>query len=184
MMVQALKVFVIGAAGAGKTEFIASMCVTDVISTSHSNEPPLVDFGRISIDDTMLVYLIGNKGAKLIQQTEDAIKQGLFSAYLVLIDPAKADDKNFIGTKTLIEVIRGRNKPFIIAASKRKDMESYSTAELRELLELPEAIPFLECDPMTDPDSAKRVLVELFKLMPQDDLVIAAIEKLRSQSES
>jgi uncharacterized protein len=187
-MADTFKIFVHGVTGCGKSTFIKAISEIDIkpgyrAEKSINEEPIDIDFGRVTIEeDKYIIYLFGYAGPQTFPKGENIIGQyEARFAYRIVANPiktAKNEDRQYEETKAIIEKTRGRNKPYILVSSKRKDTDSYSISELRGLFELPETIPLLECDLVTDSASAKRVLVELFKLLPQDVLVQAAIEKL------
>ena len=71
---QTVKMVVTGPFNAGKTQFIRSISEIDVVSTERriSSEPEKVkdattvamDFGRITVDEDLILYLFGTPGQK------------------------------------------------------------------------------------------------------------------------
>ena len=71
---QAVKMVVTGPFAAGKTQFIRSISEIDVVSTERKitntaervkdQTTVAMDFGRITIDDDLVLYLFGTPGQK------------------------------------------------------------------------------------------------------------------------
>ena len=71
---QTLKMVVTGPFNAGKTEFIQSVSEIDVVSTERKISSEIeriketttvaMDFGRITVDNEMVLYLFGTPGQK------------------------------------------------------------------------------------------------------------------------
>jgi len=71
---QTVKMVVTGPFNAGKTEFIRSVSEIDVVSTERritteaervkNSTTVAMDFGRITVDDDLVLYLFGTPGQK------------------------------------------------------------------------------------------------------------------------
>jgi uncharacterized protein len=193
-MAEFIYVFVHGVIGSGRSTFISAIDELNLKPSNHNDKSMRedivdIDFGRVTIEEQKyLLYLFAYVGEQLVPRVENHFIEVVHQlVYPLIVNSTKnleGEGNSYQTTKALVKEIRERNKPFLIASSKRKDAESYSIAELRDLLELPENIPLLECDPVSDPASAMRVLVELFRMLPQDDLILAAIEKLSENKEN
>jgi hypothetical protein len=186
-MTKIIYVMVHGEAEAGKSEFIRAISEIDIRPRAGGIEDmSAADFGRLWIEaGKFLLYLFANRGGKLFPDIENHLneEQRKHMVYCVLVNPSKIFDEkrnNYEKTKLIIEETGRRKRPFLIVANTRKNVESYTIGELCEMLHVPETIRFLECDPVSEPKSAKRIIVELLKMLPQDELVQAAIAKLEA----
>ena len=78
----------------------------------------------------------------------------------------------------LIDWVKQQGKPFLVVANKQDKDGARSIEEMRAALQLDDAIPLLPCSARTDPASVRHALIELLKLVPQDDVVQQAIANL------
>ncbi|MDX9953622.1 MAG: ATP/GTP-binding protein, partial [Anaerolineae bacterium] len=84
---QTLKIVVTGPFSSGKTEFIQSVSEIDVVSTEKKissraeriKEATTVamDFGRITIDDELILYLFGTPGQRRFDFMWEILSEGM-----------------------------------------------------------------------------------------------------------
>jgi signal recognition particle receptor subunit beta len=91
---------VTGPFNSGKTQFIRAISEIDVVSTERkiSSDPEKVkdettvamDFGRITVDDDLILYLFGTPGQKRFDFMWEILSEGMLG-FVVLIDSARPE---------------------------------------------------------------------------------------------
>ncbi len=97
---QTVKMVVTGPFNAGKTEFIRSVSEIDVVSTERkiSSEAERVketttvamDFGRITVDNDLVLYLFGTPGQKRFDFMWEILSEGMLG-FVVMVDSTRPE---------------------------------------------------------------------------------------------
>lgn len=165
---QTVKMVVTGPFAAGKTEFIQSVSEIDVVSTEREisdftraikrQTTVAMDFGRITVDSDLVLYLFGTPGQKRFDFMWEILSEGMLG-FIVIVDAARAE--TFKEAKQVIEIFRNyAQTPFVVAANKQDLDDSWPPEDLQILLELEPQVKVLPCT-ATDKESVKNVLLEL-----------------------
>ena len=165
---QTVKMVVTGPFNAGKTEFIQTVSEIDVVSTERkiSSEAEKIkeattvamDFGRITVDDELVLYLFGTPGQKRFDFMWEILSEGMLG-FIVMVDSTRPE--TFREARTILETFRAyAPTPYVVAANKQDLADAWDVEDMRIALRLEPGVPFLPCVSVKR-DSVKEVLIEL-----------------------
>lgn len=165
---QTLKMVVTGPFSAGKTEFIQSVSEIDVVSTERRISSEIeriketttvaMDFGRITIDNDMALYLFGTPGQKRFDFMWEILSEGMLG-FVVIIDSTRPE--TFREARKILETFRAyAPTPYVVAANKQDCEDAWEVDDMRIALRLNPEIKLLECVAIKK-QSVKDVLLEL-----------------------
>jgi small GTP-binding protein len=165
---QTVKMVVTGPFNAGKTEFIRSVSEIDVVSTERkiSSETERIketttvamDFGRITVDDDLVLYLFGTPGQKRFDFMWEILSEGMLG-FVVLVDSARPE--TYREARSILETFRAyAPTPYVVAANKQDREDAWELSDMRIALRLDPRIKLLPCV-ASDKETVKNVLLEL-----------------------
>ena len=165
---QTVKIVVTGPFNAGKTEFIRSVSEIDVVSTERkiSSEPEKVketttvamDFGRITVDHDMVLYLFGTPGQKRFDFMWEILSEGMLG-FVVMVDSTRPE--TFREARSILETFRAyAPTPYVVAANKQDHKDAWDIDDMRLALRLDPKVKLLTCV-ATNKEKVKSVLLEL-----------------------
>jgi hypothetical protein len=167
---QTVKMVITGPFSSGKTEFIKSISEIEVVSTekgisedtleSRVKEATTVamDFGRITVDDDLVLYLFGTPGQRRFDFMWEILAEGMLG-FVVMVDSSKPE--TFREAKSILETFRAyAPTPYVVAANKQDHPEAWDAEDLRIALRIEEDVKLLPCI-AKDKESVKAVLLEL-----------------------
>ena len=166
---QTVKMVVTGPFSSGKTEFIKTISEIDVVSTERriTDETKRVkeettvamDFGRITVDEDLVLYLFGTPGQKRFDFMWEILSEGMLG-FIVLVDSVRPE--TFREARRILDVFSGygATTPYIVAANKQDLSDAWHHEDLRIALKIDRNVKVLPCV-ATDKESVKNVLLEL-----------------------
>lgn len=167
---QTVKMVVTGPFNAGKTEYIQTVSEIDVVSTEKkiSSEAEKVksattvamDFGRITVDDDLVLYLFGTPGQKRFDFMWEILSEGMLG-FIVMVDSTRPE--TFREARSILETFRAyAPTPYIVAANKQDLEDAWEVDDMRIALRLDPAIKLLPTVSI-DKESVKNTLLELLQ---------------------
>lgn len=166
---QTVKMVVTGPFSSGKTEFIKAISEIDVVSTDRSitsenereqkdNTTVAMDFGRITVDEDLVLYLFGTPGQRRFDFMWEILAEGMLG-FIVMVDSAKPE--TFREARSILETFRAyAPTPYVVAANKQDHPDAWEPEDLRIALSIEEGIKLLPCI-AKERDSVRNVLLEL-----------------------
>ncbi len=165
---QAVKIVVTGPFSAGKSTLIRTISEITVLSTekditdetkSRKSETTVaMDFGRITIDKDLVLYLFGTPGQDRFDFMWEILGEGMIG-YILLLDATRMESLDE-AVGILAAFRRMAHVPFAVGLNRAEDMAPGTEAQIRETLQLDPSVPVLPCD-ATDRESVKAVLLAL-----------------------
>jgi len=167
---QTVKMVITGPFSSGKTQFIQAVSEIDVVSTDRkiNEDSPeaqekeattvAMDFGRITVDDDLVLYLFGTPGQRRFDFMWEILAEGMLG-FVVMVDSAKPE--TFREAKSILETFRAyAPTPYVVAANKQDHPDAWVPEDLRIALRIEENVKLLPCV-AKDRESVKTVLLEL-----------------------
>nr|WP_217637977.1 ATP/GTP-binding protein [Actinopolyspora saharensis] len=163
---------VAGGFGVGKTTFVgsvseivpltteavmteASQGIDDLAATPGKNSTTVaMDFGRLSLDEDLILYLFGTPGQQRFWFMWDDLVRGAIGA-VVLVDTRRLAD-----CFSAIDFFEDRGTPYVIGVNCFDGRLQHNLEEVREALAVGSDVPLLSCD-ARDQASTKEALISL-----------------------
>src|SRR4030095_13638663 len=168
----ALKILVAGGFGVGKTTLVSSCSEimplqteeylthesvgTDDITGVEGKDYTTVvmDFGRISITDDIVLYLFGTPGQDRFWFLWDELALGALGAVVM------ADTRRLADCFPSVDYFERRGTPFLVAVHCFDGVTQHTPAKVRDALDLDPHVPVMLCD-ARERESSKQVLIRL-----------------------
>jgi signal recognition particle receptor subunit beta len=169
---QAVKIVIAGGFGVGKTTLVGSVSeitplTTEAVMTAASagvddlsklpnktTTTVAMDFGRITLDSDLILYLFGTPGQDRFWFMWDDLCRGAIGA-VVLVDTRRLDD-----CFAAVDYFEQRRLPFVIAVNLFDGVAHHHLGDIREALAVEGDVPVVQCD-ARERESVKQALVVL-----------------------
>ena len=167
-----VKIVVGGGFGAGKTTFVGSVSeimplTTEAVMTEASvgidnldatprkqTTTVAMDFGRVSLDKDLVLYLFGTPGQERFWFMWDDLVRGAIGA-VVLTDTRRLAD-----SFSPIDFFEDRGLPYVIGLNCFDGEQTHGVDEVRDALAVADTVPIVRCD-ARDRESVKNTLITM-----------------------
>ncbi|MFJ6165676.1 GTP-binding protein [Micromonospora orduensis] len=168
----ALKILIAGGFGAGKTTLVSALSEVRPLQTEEvltgagvgtddisgvegkSTTTVAMDFGRITINEDLQVYLFGTPGQDRFWFLWDELAFGALGAVVL------ADTRRLADCFPSIDYFEQRGIPFVVGVNCFDDGRRFKLETVRRALDLDPDVPMVLCD-ARDRQSGKMVLISL-----------------------
>lgn len=179
---RSVKVMIAGGFGTGKTTMVRSVSDIKPLTTEETLTQASVgddhligiadkaettvslDFGKISLNDSLMLYLFGTPGQERFWFLWNGLFKGALGA-IVLVDT-----RRLASSFRAIEEMERQDVPFVIALNVFPDSKDHPIEEIRDALDISPHTPVVVCD-ARDRASSRDVLLALIRHLQERSAV-------------
>ncbi|MFI7123160.1 GTP-binding protein [Amycolatopsis sp. NPDC049868] len=152
------KIVVAGGFGVGKTTFVGAVSdikplTTEAMMTVASGKlddterlpykaltTVAMDFGRVALDDELLLYLFGTPGQERFWFMWDSLVRGSIGAVVL------ADTRRLADSFSSVDFFENRNIPYVIGVNTFDGILHHPLEHVRRAMAIDPSIPIFRCD--------------------------------------
>jgi signal recognition particle receptor subunit beta len=167
-----VKIVVGGGFGAGKTTFVGSVSeimpltteaamteasagIDDLAATPQKTTTTVaMDFGRVSLDSDLVLYLFGTPGQQRFWFMWDDLVRGAIGAVVL------ADTRRLADSFSPIDFFEDRRLPYIVGLNCFNGTQTHGIEEVRDALAIASEVPIVPCD-ARNRESVKQTLITM-----------------------
>ncbi|MGW4132335.1 GTP-binding protein [Amycolatopsis japonica] len=152
------KIVVAGGFGVGKTTFVGAVSdikplTTEAMMTVASGKldnterlpykgatTVAMDFGRVALDDELLLYMFGTPGQERFWFMWDSLVRGAIGAVVL------ADTRRLADSFTSVDFFENRNIPYVIGVNTFDGILHHPLEHVRRAMAINPSVPIFRCD--------------------------------------